>query len=151
MARTDSGQVAASVGAGVVGATSIVVIVEAGVGVAVLAGAVVAAVVGATVAAGAMLLVDGATVAAAVIGVAPVAPVPAPGPQAEPSTTRSTTTTVCLGKYGTTRCFHAFAPGARWATLRNVAGGGSTSRSGGSPYRSWLQPGPHWPPGGGRR
>ena len=98
-----------------------------------------------------MLLVDGATVVAAVIGVAPVAPVPAPGPQAEPSTTRSTTTTVCLGKYGTTRCFHAFAPGARWATLRNVAGGGSTSRSGGSLYRSWLQPGPHWPPGGGRR
>ena len=138
---------AASVGAGVVGATSIVVIVEAGVGVPV--GALV--VDGATVAAGAMLLVDGATVAAAVIGVAPVAPVPAPGPQAEPSTTRSTTTTVCLGKYGTTRCFHAFAPGARWATLRNVAGGGSTSRSGGSPYRSWLQPGPHWPPGGGRR
>ena len=130
-----------------VGATSIVVIVEAGVGVPV--GALV--VDGATVAAGAMLLVDGATVAAAVIGVAPVAPVPAPGPQAEPSTTRSTTTTVCLGKYGTTRCFHAFAPGARWATLRNVAGGGSTSPSGGSGDRFWLQPGRHSLPGGGLR
>jgi len=141
MARTDSGQVAASVGAGVVGATSIVVIVEAGVGVPV--GALV--VDGAPVVAA--LVVDGAPV----VGASPASPVPTPAPQAEPTITRSATAPVRRGKYGTVQCFHAGAHRAGRSPVRNVGGGGSTSPSGGSGDRFWLQPGRHSLPGGGLR
>ena len=116
-----SGPVAASVGVEVVGATSVVgTVVE---GTVVPVGALV--VDGAPVFAA--LVVDGAPV----VGASPASPVPTPAPQAEPTINRSATAPVRRGKYGTVQCFHAGAHRAGRSPVRNVGGGGSTSRSGG--------------------